>query len=140
MGRFSPDHKKLHFAVTDENCIYEYDFNTNTGELSNKKIFAKGCCPDGITVDSKGNLWVANCCPSEPLLCYSKNGEIIDKIYFDTYRIISVAFGGENNDLLFVTTACQNEQSDGKNGGVFVVEKVGTGAQEYIFHIEKECR
>lgn len=134
--RFSPELDKLYFAVTDEDRIYEYKYNVNTGELLDKKVFAENCSPDGITIDSKGNLWVTDCRPGGPLICYNPNGEIIEKLYFDTHRVISVAFGGENNDLMFVTTACKHEVADGKDGGVFVVEDAGIGAEEYLFHLD----
>lgn len=130
--RFSSDFKKLYLAVTDDDCIYEYSYELNSGKISNKKIFSKGCCPDGITVDSAGNLWVTDCRKGGPLICYNSDGKITNKLYFDTYRIISVAFGGENNDLMFVTTGCKNEIADGKNGGVFVVENAGIGMEEYV--------
>lgn len=134
--RFSPDMKKMYFAVTDEDCIYVYDYDAATGKIANKKVFATGCHPDGITVDSKGNLWVANCRPGKPLVCYDENGKKTDEIYIDTYRVISVAFGGENNDMMFVATACEKEMADGKNGGVFLIENVGVGSKEYTLDLE----
>lgn len=30
--RFSPDSKKMYFAVTDDDCIYEYKYDENTGK------------------------------------------------------------------------------------------------------------
>lgn len=130
--RISPDNKKLYFGITDEGCVHVYSYDADSGKLSDKRVFATDCCPDGMTIDKDGNLWVVNCMPGKSLLCYNPDGELIDQIFIDTYRLISVAFGGENNDLLFITTACENEIADGKCGGVYVVENAGVGADEYI--------
>lgn len=132
--RFSPQLDKLYFAVTDDQCIYQYDYDVKTGALSNKEVFVTGCSPDGIAVDAAGNLWVANCMPGKPLLCYTPKGELIDEIYFPVYRIISVGFGGPDNKLLFVTTASEHKAVGPHDGGVFIVESAVPGADEYILY------
>ena len=134
--RFSPDMKNLYFAVTDEGIIYKYDYDEKTGELANKKVFAKECCPDGIAVDTDGNVWVANCSPGQPLMCFDQDGQLIKEYYLPVYRVISVAFGGEDNELLFITTASEGHAIGEHDGGVFVIENEAVGAEEYIFPLK----
>lgn len=98
----------------------------------NKKVFASGCFPDGIAMDINGNLWVTDCRQGRPLLCYNPQGEVIDEIYFPVYRIISVAFGGEDNSTMFVTTSGGNSPKGNYDGGVFMIENIATGAEEFI--------
>ena len=111
---------------------YVYDYDKTTGKLSNKKVFASGCFPDGIAMDINGNLWVTDCRQGRPLLCYNPQGEVIDEIYFPVYRIISVAFGGEDNSTMFVTTSGGNSPKGNYDGGVFMIENIATGAEEFI--------
>lgn len=130
--RFSPQLDKLYFAVTDHNCVYVYDYDKSTGKLSNKKVFATDCLPDGIATDTDGNVWVTCCKPGGALLCYNPQGEIIDEIYFPVYRIISVAFGGADKSIMFVTTASENNAVGEHDGGVFMIENIAKGAEEFI--------
>ena len=129
--RFSPELDKLYFGVTDHDCVYVYDYDKETGNLRNKKVFASGCSPDGIATDVEGNLWVTNCRPGGPLLCYNPQGVIINEIYFPVYRIISVAFGGDDKSVMFVTTAGEHSPVGEHDGGVFMVEDMAVGAEEF---------
>lgn len=129
--RFSPALDKLYFAVTDEDLIYVYDYDPETGALSNRHVFAENCYPDGIAVDKAGNVWVTNCRPGEPLLCYNPQGELIDRIDFPVRRVISVAFGGPDETVMFVTTAHEGAPKGDHDGGVFMVENTVGGAEEF---------
>lgn len=131
--RFSPGLDKLYFAVTDDDCIYEYDYDVESGIISNKKIFAGGCYPDGMAVDTEGNIWVANCKPGKPVMCYNHKGVLIDEIYFPVYRVISVAFGGTDGKTLFVTTGADGNKVGDYDGSVFSVATKAKGDKEYIF-------
>ncbi len=129
--RFSPALDRLYFAETDAGVIYVYDYDPATGALSDRRIFAAHCCPDGIATDAAGNVWVANCRPGEPLLCYDPAGQIIDEIEFPVRRVISVAFGGPDRTTLFVTTAHEGAPKGAHDGGVFRVNSPIPGAREF---------
>lgn len=130
--RFSPQNDKLYFAVTDINCVFVYDYNADNGKVCNKRVFATDCCPDGITVDNKGNLWVTDCRPGGPLICYSHSGEIIEKYYFPVRRITSVGFGGKEKNRLFITTAHEGAPVGDYDGGVFMLENIAEASAEYF--------
>lgn len=119
-----------------EGQIYRKSYDEKTGELTNKRTFAKECCPDGIAVDTDGNVWVANCSPGQPLMCFNQDGQLIKEYYLPVYRVISVAFGGEDNELLFITTASEGHAVGEHDGGVFVIENEAVGAEEYIFPLK----
>ncbi len=133
--RFSPDHKKMYFAVTDEDKIYQYDYDPTTGEIKNRSVFAANCFPDGIATDKDGNLWVANCRPGKPLLCYNAAGTLIQEYFFPAYRLTSLCFGGPTCDTIFVTTASESRTAHAHDGGIFMIENIAQGSTEYRFSL-----
>lgn len=60
---WSKDDKTLYYTDTQDKCIYAYDYDSEAGNISNKRIFYRaqeeGTGPDGHTQDADGNLWVA---------------------------------------------------------------------------------
>ena len=129
--RFSPDFTKLYFAVTDDECIYEYDYDAETGDISGGRVFASGCCPDGIAVDEAGNVWNTYCLPGRPLQVFSPCGELIREYFLPVRRVLSVAFGGEDGKTVFVTTAHENEPIGEHDGAVFYMKNDLCGGEEF---------
>lgn len=58
---WSRDDKTMYFTETMDGTIYAYDFDSEAGEISNKRVFfkAEGGGPDGHAQDEEGNFWVA---------------------------------------------------------------------------------
>ena len=133
---FSPENDKMYFAVTDADSVFVYDYDADSGEVCNKRIFASNCCPDGIAVDSNGNVWVTDCRVGGPLICYSPDGKVIEKYYFPIRRVTSVGFGGENMNTLFITTAHENEPVGEFDGGVFMIENTATAKPKYFVKVK----
>lgn len=129
--RFSPDFKKLYFAITDDWTIYEFDYDIETGELRDKRPFATNCLPDGITVDKAGRVWNAFCHRRAPLQVYDKTGKLLEEYSLPVGRIISVAIGGPGNKSVFVTTGKKDEPVGEHDGGVFVMEIDAEGCDEF---------
>ncbi len=104
---FSVDSKKIYFTDTRKGEIYVSNLNED-GTLIEKKIFisipAIEGKPDGMTFDQEGCLWVAlfggSC-----LNRYNQKGIKIDSIQMPVSCITSCVFGGENLDILFITTS-----------------------------------
>lgn len=132
--RFSPDLKTLYFAVTDLDAIFAFDYDVETGELSNQRVFADQCFPDGITVDAAGNVWNTFCRPGKPLQVFNPAGICIAEYDLPVHRVISAAFGGPENRSVFVSTACENQPVGEHDGGIFVMETDAEGCEEYILH------
>jgi sugar lactone lactonase YvrE len=122
----------MYFAVTDMNCVFVYDYDAESGQIFNKRVFAADCHPDGITVDNKGNVWVTDCKLKGPLICYSPSGEILQKYYFPVRRITSVGFGKKEKNTLFITTAHEGAPVGDYDGGVFMLENVAKSSAEYF--------
>lgn len=81
--------------------------------------------PDGMTIDSRGYLWVAHWGGG----CISKwdpgKGERIRTIKIPAKNVTSCAFGGPEMDRLFVTTArtSGNPLTDDMGGSVFSLDE-----------------
>ncbi len=105
---WSLDGKTMYYIDTYEQVVYAFDFNAKS-EISNKRIIIKiptslGV-PDGMTIDSKGNLWIAMW-GGFSVVCYNPNtGKIRKKIKVDAPHVTSCTFGGAHLDTLFITTA-----------------------------------
>jgi len=129
--RFSPDFKKLYFALTNDWTIYEFDYDIESGDISNKRPFATNCLPDGITVDKAGRVSNAFCLRGSPLQVYDPSGVLLEEYSLPVRRPISVAIGGPNNKSLFVTTGHDNEPVGDQDGCVFVMEIDAEGCDEF---------
>ncbi|MET0360743.1 MAG: SMP-30/gluconolactonase/LRE family protein, partial [Sphingobium sp.] len=62
---WSPDGATFYSADSVAKVIYAYDYDTATGAVANRRLFADtadlGGIPDGATVDTRGNIWMAMC-------------------------------------------------------------------------------
>ncbi len=105
------------FYYTDSlaRCIYKYDFDAATGDISHRKVLVElgevvdgpQKVPDGCTLDSKGYLWSAIWNGSK-IVCYKPNGKIDREIKMPCLRPTSCMFGGPNLDILFVTSCSRD--------------------------------
>ena len=76
---------------------------------------------DGMTIDTEGNLYVATFFGSRVLKINPKTKNIEMEISIPTPQVTSVAFGGENLDILFVTTAGKPAPQVAPAGGLFKI-------------------
>jgi sugar lactone lactonase YvrE len=127
---FSPDGRIIYVTDMRNHKIIALDYDTKTGTVSNRRIFAhvpedEGM-PDGLIVDSEGFVWSGHW-DGWRLSRYDPNGKIERQIRFPVQHVISFAFGGNNLNTLFVTTSCWDfSEEDRKKhplaGDLFVVE------------------
>lgn len=105
---WSPDNRRMYHADTATGAITAYDYNLAGGTVSNPVVVFTAQdgtgSPDGLCVDSAGDLWVAmwdGFC----VLRLSADGELKQRIPVPVAHVTSVAFGGEDLGDLFITTA-----------------------------------
>lgn len=105
---WSPDGRQLYFIDSATQSIDVFDYDTDTGSAGNRRrlvtIERAHGVPDGMTVDSKGNLWVA-CFGGGAVRCFSPAGEQLDEVFFPVSQVTSCAFGGPGLADLYVTSA-----------------------------------
>ena len=100
---------QFNFYHTDsgKKIIYKIKINKKN-EIIKKNIFKKFIfnegSPDGMTLDKNKNLWVAHyngACVS----VFDSKGKLIHRIQLPAKNITNCAFGGQNNNELFITSA-----------------------------------
>jgi len=138
---WSPDGKTFYFTDSWSGYIAAYDYDLDTGHISNKRKFAstkeRPGAPDGSTVDSEGYLWNAQCYGGY-VVRYSPDGKVDRILEFPIRKVTSVMFGGKKLDVLYVTTMGKaGEQfapTQLKGGGLFAIYDLGiTGVPETRF-------
>lgn len=68
----------------------------------------EGHGPDGMTIDTNGNLWVAVFQSAAIYNVDGKNGKILRKIDIPALQVTSIAFGGRDLDEMYVTSGKYN--------------------------------
>lgn len=143
---WSPDGGTLYFSDSWINTTYAYDYDPDTGSVSNRRPFVNtidlGGVPDGATVDAQGLFWVA-VFRAGKIVAYRPDGTPARVIEMPVPLVSSVAFGGPGLDRLYVTTIAHDvTRQDGDRpaadadaaGCLFVVEGLGTrGMAEPLF-------
>ena len=116
----SPDHTRLYFSETHVGLIV-FDLAAD-GSLSNRRVLADFAGADGLQVDAKGGIWVANYARGR-VTRFLPDGTIERDIdfsdRFDGCRITSLTFGGPDLKDLYVVTAGDYLKPPGPDGKVF---------------------
>ena len=104
------DENNFYHTDSRKKIIYKIKINKKF-KIIKKKIFirfkSKDGSPDGMTLDSKKNLWVSHfhgACIS----VFDKKGKKIHKINFPAKNITNCTFGGKNANELFVSSATKS--------------------------------
>jgi sugar lactone lactonase YvrE len=105
---WSPDGGTMYLADSGTGDIDAFDFDSGSGELSRRRtlvhVAAADGAPDGLTVDDRGDLWVA-LWDGGALARYRADGALLETVPVPVDRPTSCTFGGADGTTLFVTTA-----------------------------------
>ena len=139
---FTPDETGLYYTESVARKIYYFDYDAVSGEISNqcvwKEIPPNEGVPDGLTVDAEGFIWSARW-DGGAVYKYAPTGENVLKIEIPAKKVISVAFGCENLNNIYVTTALYGgtKETEGEGAGaLFCIPNAGQGKREYLSKIE----
>ncbi len=141
---FSPDDRTLYFSDTIGRRIFAYDVDGATGALSGKRVFAAleegDGLPDGLTVDSAGDLWCAHYGAGK-VSRFTPGGARAEEITLPVPFVTSCCFGGDDLKTLYVTTGWSNPAAMSidwaDQGGALFSRRVKTpGLPEPIFSPE----
>jgi sugar lactone lactonase YvrE len=104
---WSPDNKTFYFADTFQGEYWAYDFDIETGSVSNKRLFASfkddAGGADGSTIDEEGCVWNAQVIGGE-LVRYAPDGSVERRIGMPVKNVTSLMFGGDRLDELYCTS------------------------------------
>ncbi|XP_054738925.1 regucalcin-like [Anastrepha obliqua] len=118
--------KKMYYIDTSDFEVKEYDYDFETGAASNPIVVFKHPehWPDGMTIDSEGNIYIATFTGHTVYKVNPSTREILLEIKLPTKQITSVAFGGPNLDILFVTSSAYFDEP-APAGVTFMVTGLG---------------
>ncbi|QIG46341.1 SMP-30/gluconolactonase/LRE family protein [Nordella sp. HKS 07] len=105
---WSPDSRTMYFSDSHAGAVWAYDFDPATGDIENRRTFidmtVTGGVADGATVDAEGCYWVT--IPVTSKVCrYDPKGKLMQTVMLPTDLPTCCEFGGENLDILYVTSA-----------------------------------
>ncbi|MEM8812651.1 MAG: SMP-30/gluconolactonase/LRE family protein [Pseudomonadota bacterium] len=104
---WSPDDRTFYFADTFKQEIWAYDYDIESGSVSNRRVFASTAddsgFADGSTVDAEGCVWNAQVISGD-LIRYAPDGSVERRITMPVRNITSVMFGGDKLDEIYVTS------------------------------------
>ncbi|MFN0092387.1 MAG: SMP-30/gluconolactonase/LRE family protein [Acidimicrobiales bacterium] len=102
---FSPDGTILYHSDSTGKCVIAHDIDAQ-GRVSNRRAavrFERGI-PDGMCVDTDGNLWVAHV-GGRRVAKFSPAGDLLDEIPVPAKAVTSCAFGGPDMAELYIVSA-----------------------------------
>lgn len=125
---FTPDGASMYYTDTGARHIYLFDYDRASGNISNRRLFASAPegegHPDGMTVDSVGNIWSTRWDGSRAV-CYSPDGAQVGTVMFPVRKVSSVTFGGPAYDTMYFTTAGGGiKDTDGQHAGALFRLKI----------------
>ncbi|MEU6895035.1 SMP-30/gluconolactonase/LRE family protein [Streptomyces sp. NPDC046557] len=96
---FSADESELYAADTRAGHIRAFKV-TDTGTLTDDRVFAACRSVDNIRFDDGGRLWAA--AMRDGVHCYAPDGDLIGRLRVPE-PVSNIAFGGPKNNRLFIT-------------------------------------
>ncbi len=106
---WTSDHKTFYYIDSPTYEICQYDFDTATSEITNRKVAFKVPkaygAPDGMCIDAENMLWVAHWGGHCVRRWNPETGEVLEKINLPAPQVTSCCFGGEKLSTLYITTA-----------------------------------
>lgn len=115
---FSPDRRSLYHSDSLRCAVYVYDVDKN-GDLHKRRTFIEtgDAFPDGLAVDSDGNVWVAT--PHSGLVKgFSSTGQEIASIRIPVPMVTSLCFGGENLRDMYIVSGSEGLDTE-RGAGIY---------------------
>ena len=139
---WSANATKMYYIDTPTRKVMAWDYNNETGEISNPKtaieVPQEMGYPDGMTIDAEGNVWIALWGGSAVGNWNPETGELLRTIHVPAKNVTSVAFGDKDLETLYITTARQGTSDEELEkfphaGGVFKIRPGVKGVEAFFF-------
>jgi len=135
---WSADAATCYYIDTPRQQVLAFDYSSETGVLSALRVAFStahiSASPDGMTIDSEGNLWVAFC-HGACVICYEPaTGKQLHRVELPCLETTACAFGGASLDELYVTTGVHASQVEEDAGRLLRIRGLGvTGVAAHSF-------
>lgn len=139
---FSPDGATMYFADTPDREILAFDYNNDTGAISNRRVHGdfsdEPGLPDGSCIDAEGGVWNAEW-EGRRVVRVAPDGQIDQVIEVPVWKPTCCAFGGPDLDTLYITTSRLMSGSDvlekePESGGLYAVKPGKLGVIDAPFN------
>ena len=135
---FTTDLKGMYFTDSLAHRIYIFDYDVESGDIGNRRVFVEtpdddGTVPDGMTVDAEDHVWSARW-DGSALYRFAPDGTEVARVDFPAKKVSSVTFGGRDLTDMYVTTAGGDDKlNEGVGRGGAVPPEFGDNGQARIF-------
>ena len=106
---WTADSGTMYYIDTVPNTVRAYDYDIDTGNVSNERVAIEHQGGeghfDGMSIDEEGMVWIALFDGWGVQRYNPANGELLRHIRLPVQQTTSCAFGGENLDELYITSA-----------------------------------
>tara|TARA_B110000037_G_scaffold176618_1_gene201702 strand:+ start:6129 stop:6980 length:852 start_codon:yes stop_codon:yes gene_type:complete len=121
------DGKTLYYIDTPRKEVLAFDYSD--GILSNQRSVvstaSRESSPDGMTIDSDGNIWVAFC-HGACVVCFDPcSGKELRQVDLPCLETTACAFGGSDLADLYVTTGLHKSEKEEDAGRLFCIKGLG---------------
>jgi sugar lactone lactonase YvrE len=106
---WSPDTSTMYFIDSPTRVVRVFDYDPASGEATDGRDMTLRlpndvATPDGLSIDTDGNLWIA-LWEGSAVHCYAPDGSLLEVIEVPARRVTSCCFGGEGLTDLYITSA-----------------------------------
>lgn len=139
---WSLDGRTMYYIDSPRRIVDAFDFDLASGAISNRRdaivVPPPMGWPDGCTVDSEGMLWIAHFGGGCVSRWDPRTGGLLGSWKIPATNATSVAFGGANLDVLFITTARAGLtppaiRQNPHEGAIFAMRPGVTGIEAFEF-------
>lgn len=134
---FSPDLSTFYLTDSNSRRIFRMPYDQESGELGVKEVLVtvpeEGTVPDGMTVDTNGNIWSARW-DGRGIYQYTPDGKLLGRVAFPVRKVSSVTFGGPGYDTAYVTTAGGSNRNAGEGltaGSLYRIDLKAAGTPPF---------
>ncbi len=114
---WSADGATMYYIDSPRRDVQAFDYDLETGTIRNARTAIHmpesiSGVPDGMCIDVEGMLWVAVCGGHGVYRWDPGTGELLGKIELPVSLPTSCAFGGQDLEVLYITTAYEDMTAD----------------------------
>jgi sugar lactone lactonase YvrE len=125
---WTSDKKTMYYIDTPTLKVKAFDYDDASGNITNPRtaveIPEEAGNPDGMAIDSEDKLWIAHWGGFCVARWDPETGSMMQKIEVPAPQVTSCSFGGNDLDILYITTAREGMSEENLNkfplsGGIF---------------------
>lgn len=127
--------------VYTDSLLYKielFDFDVHSGTLSNRRTLCtvpeSWGKPDGLTLDSNDDIWVALWDGYRVLHIDRTTGQILGEIKTPCPKATCCSFGGADSKTLFITTAAMEDTAQYPEAGKTFAVSVDVGGRQGFYY------